>query len=185
VVGGDKKPLSEAVARYLFKLMAYKDEYEVARLYSDGAFEKTLAEKFTGDFELKFYLAPPILAKRDPVTGRPRKKTFGPRMMQAFGALAKLKFLRGTAFDVFGKTAERRAERAAIGQYRDTVNLLLTDLTKNNVGLASEIASVPEYIRGYGHVKERHVKEAKAREAELLKAYKSGRTRVPTPLAAE
>ncbi len=185
VVGGDKKPLSKAVARYLFKLMAYKDEYEVARLYSDGAFEKTLAEKFTGDFELKFYLAPPILARRDPVTGRPGKKVFGPRMMQAFGALAKLKFLRGTAFDIFGKTAERRAERAAIGQYRDTVNVLLENLTKNNVGLASEVASVPEFIRGYGHVKERHVKEARAKQAELLKAYVAGRTKVPAAMAAE
>ncbi len=185
ITGGDSKPLSKAVARYLFKLMAYKDEYEVARLYTDGSFEQALAKKFTGDFELKFYLAPPVMAKRDPITGQARKKSYGPWMMRAFGLLAKMKPLRGTFFDVFGKTAERRAERAAIGKYRDIVNSLLTDLTPHNVKLASEIASVPEYIRGYGHVKERHIAEAKVREEVLLKAYKSGRTRAPAQIAAE
>ncbi|HFC04861.1 MAG TPA: indolepyruvate ferredoxin oxidoreductase family protein, partial [Rhizobiales bacterium] len=185
VVGGDKKPLSRAVARYLFKLMAYKDEYEVARLFTDGIFEESLAKKFSGEYTLKFHLAPPIMAQRDPVTGHARKKQFGQGMTGVFKLLRKLKFLRGTAFDVFGRTAERRAERAAIVEYRDTINSLLTDLTPGNVKLASEIASVPENIRGFGHVKERHIKAAKAQQEILLKAYKSGRTRAPSAMAAE
>ncbi len=179
------KILSEAVARYLFKLMAYKDEYEVARLFTNGSFEKNLAKKFTGDFALKFYMAPPIFTKRDPVTGQARKQVYGPWMIKMFGLLAKMKGLRGTAFDVFGRTVERRAERAAIENYRVLINSLLTDLTPHNVILASEIASIPEYIRGFGHVKERHIAEAKVKEAELLKAYKAGRTRAPMPMAAE
>jgi len=177
--GSSKKPFSAAVARYLFKLMAYKDEYEVARLFTDGAFEASLNKKFTGDFTLKFYMAPPVFAKKDPISGEARKQVYGPWMMRLFGLLAKMKGLRGTAFDLFGKTKERRAERLAIQTYRDTINSLLETLTPHNIALASEIASIPEYIRGYGHVKERHIAEAKAKEGEFLKAYKAGRTRMP------
>ncbi len=108
--------LTEAVAKNLFKLMAYKDEYEVARLYTDGSFAKKLSDKFDGDFQLKFYLAPPIFAKRDK-SGRLMKKEYGGWMLGAFGWLAKLKFLRGTAFDPFGRTGERKTERTLVEDY--------------------------------------------------------------------
>ncbi len=183
--GSKQRVLSEAVAKYLFKLMAYKDEYEVGRLYSNGQFMDNVAEKFTGDYSLKFHLAPPIFAKIDLETGVPRKKQYGPRMMKMFGLLAKLKKLRGTMFDPFGHSQERKTERQLIVDYQNTVSSLLENLTKHNIGLASEVASVPEFIRGYGHVKVRHLEEAKAKEIELLSAFKAGRTRAPTAMAAE
>jgi indolepyruvate ferredoxin oxidoreductase len=176
--------LTEAVARYLFKLMAYKDEYEVARLYSNGAFDRALRKKFLGG-KLSFYLAPPLFAKIDPVTGVPRKMKFGSWMMGAFGMLARFKGLRGTAFDIFGYSHERKTERALIEAYRATIGDLLTSLNPQNIALAAEIAAIPELIRGYGHVKARHLKAAKAREAELLNAYRSGKAEPPQALAAE
>jgi indolepyruvate ferredoxin oxidoreductase len=176
--------LSRAVARYLFKLMAYKDEYEVARLYTDGTFAKELGKRFKGG-KLTFHLAPPVLAKPDPVTGVPRKMTFGPWMMPAFRLLAAAKFLRGTTFDPFGRSHERRTERALIGDYRAMLDELLKTLTADNAALATEIASIPEQIRGYGHVKERHLKLAKARESEMLSAFRSGKAKMPAALAAE
>jgi len=162
--------LTEAVARYYYKLMAYKDEYEVARLYTDGAFQQKIAGMFEGDIKLKFHLAPPLLAKHD-AQGRLIKQEFGPWMMKAFGVLAKFKGLRGTALDVFGYTAERKMERALIGEYRQTVASLLPKLTADNLAQAVAIASIPEDIRGYGHVKERHLKSAKQKEAALLAAF--------------
>ena len=159
--------LTTAVARYLFKLMAYKDEYEVARLYTDAAYAKALGNRFKGG-KLTFHLAPPILARRDPATGLPRKMTFGPWMMSAFKTLAKFKVLRGTPFDPFGRTSERKRERALIGEYRSIIERLLPKLTPENLAAAAEIASIPDQIRGYGYVKERHLAAAKAREAELL-----------------
>jgi indolepyruvate ferredoxin oxidoreductase len=162
--------LTEAVARYFFKLMAYKDEYEVARLYTGGEFKRRLQQQFEGDYTLRFHLAPPLLAKRD-AQGRLQKKEYGPWVFTAFRALAKLRFLRGTPLDVFGYTGERRTERALIGEYERTVAGLLDTLDGGNVGLAAEIASIPEHIRGYGHVKEAHLHKAKAREAELLKEW--------------
>jgi indolepyruvate ferredoxin oxidoreductase len=162
--------LAEAVARYYYKLMAYKDEYEVARLYTDGAFQKKIAGMFEGDITLKFHLAPPIMAKHD-ASGQLIKKEFGPWMMKAFGVLAKFKGLRGTALDVFGYTQERKTERALIGRYRETVLALLPRLTADNLVRAVAIASIPEDIRGYGHVKERHLKAAQQKEAELLAAF--------------
>ena len=183
-VKGSEK-LTAAVARYLFKLMAYKDEYEVARLYSDGSFAKSVAAKFKGDYEVRHHLAPPVLAKRDPETGHLQKQEYGPWMMQAFSVLAKLKGLRGTAFDPFGRTEERRMERQLITDYRDTLSVVVSGLKPANLDLAVEIASVPEGIRGYGHVKERHVAEAKTSEATLLDAYKAGKSRAPVFLAAE
>jgi indolepyruvate ferredoxin oxidoreductase len=159
--------LSEAVARYFYKLMAYKDEYEVARLYSDGAFQQKIAGMFDGDIKLKFHLAPPLLAKHDS-QGHLVKKEYGPWMMKAFGVLARFKGLRGTALDVFGYTEERKMERALIGEYRQTINSLLPKLTAENLPQAVAIASIPEDIRGYGHVKERHLKAAKQKEATLL-----------------
>jgi indolepyruvate ferredoxin oxidoreductase len=159
--------LSMAVATYLFKLMAYKDEYEVARLYTDGAFKAKVAGMFEGDYKLKFHLAPPLLAKHD-AHGHLIKQEFGPWMMRAFGMLAKLKFLRGGAFDIFGYTAERKEERSSIARYKETVASLLTKLSVDNLSAAVAIASIPEEIRGYGHVKERHLTAARAKEAQLL-----------------
>ncbi len=162
--------LTEAVARYAFKLMAYKDEYEVARLYTSGEFRRRLEQQFEGDFKLRFHLAPPILAKRN-AQGHLVKKAYGPWVFTAFKLMAKLKFLRGGAFDVFGRTEERRMERALIEQYFHTVEALLPKLDRGNVDLAAEIASIPEHIRGYGHVKEAHLEKAKARETELLREW--------------
>lgn len=169
-VGGPTLRLTEAVARYFYKLMAYKDEYEVARLYTDGAFKAKIGAMFEGDFQLKFHLAPPLLAKTD-AQGHLVKQEFGPWMMGAFGVLAKLKGLRGGAFDIFGYAAERRSERALIGAYRDSVSALLPKLTAANLAQAVAIASIPEDIRGYGHVKERHLAAAKAKQAALIAAF--------------
>jgi indolepyruvate ferredoxin oxidoreductase len=159
--------LSEAVARYLFKLMAYKDEYEVARLYTSGEFRRRLEQQFEGDYKLHFHLAPPLLAKKN-AKGELVKREYGPWVFTAFRLLAKLRGLRGSALDVFGYTAERRGERALIGDYEDTVASLLGKLDSGNVDLAAEIASIPEHIRGYGHVKHANLGKARAREAELL-----------------
>ena len=178
-----KDDLARAVARYLFKLMAYKDEYEVARLYAESDFLKDLGRRFKGG-RLTFHLAPPLLAPRDPHTGEARKRAYGPWMMTAFRVLAKLRVLRGTALDIFGYTAERRRERALPEDYRRTVESLLASLSPANHGVATEIASVPELIRGYGHVKERHLADAARREAELLASYRSGKPS-PKAIAAE
>lgn len=166
--------LTEAVARYYFKLMAYKDEYEVARLYTDGSFTKKLNDQFEGDFKLKFHLAPPIFAKKNPENGHLVKQEFGPWMMKAFGLLAKFKGLRGTPLDPFGKTEERKAERALITEYAETMTDIAAKLTKDNLALAVEIASVPEHIRGFGHVKEQHLKTAKAERESLLERFEKG-----------
>jgi indolepyruvate ferredoxin oxidoreductase len=151
--------------------MAYKDEYEVARLYSDGEFLKKLGSQFDGDYKLTFHLAPPLFADRDPETGQLKKREYGAWMMPLFGFLASLKRLRGTRFDVFGYTEERRMERRLIGEYEATVDTLLATLAQNNHALAVQIASVPETMRGFGHIKEKNVKAAKAREASLVAAY--------------
>jgi indolepyruvate ferredoxin oxidoreductase len=162
--------LTEAVARYLFKLMAYKDEYEVARLHADAAFKARIEGMFEGDYKIKYHLAPPLFAKRD-AQGHLVKQEFGPWMMKAFGMLAKLKFLRGGAFDIFGHTAERKTERALIGEYRKTVEALLPKLTAENLAKACAIAGIPEDIRGFGHVKEKSLKAAKEKEAALLRSF--------------
>jgi len=160
--------LALAVARNLFKLMAYKDEYEVARLYTEGSFFDKLHRQFEGNFKLQFHLTPPLLASRDPVTGESRKRAFGPWMMVAFKLLARLRRLRGTPLDVFGRTQERRMERALIADYEAVVRELATVLCPDNHALAVELASLPEQIRGFGHIKMRNVEKAKAREADLL-----------------
>ena len=173
-VVGAAKPLrlTEAVGKYLFKLMAYKDEYEVARLHTDPAFAAKIAGLFEGDYKIKFHLAPPLLAKKD-AKGHLIKQEFGPWMMSAFKVLAKFKGLRGSALDVFGYTAERKSERALIISYRQTVSALLSKLTAANLPTAIAIASIPEDIRGYGHVKERHLIAAKLKEASLLEAFEA------------
>ncbi|TFW25020.1 indolepyruvate ferredoxin oxidoreductase family protein [Massilia arenosa] len=167
---GQGTRLTEAVARYFYKLMAYKDEYEVARLYTSGAFGEKIAGMFEQGYTLKFHLAPPLLAKKNK-DGHLQKKEYGPWVMTAFRVLAKLKGLRGTPLDVFGYTEERRMERALIKQYRATVAGLLPWLTAENLGTAVAIASIPEEIRGYGHIKERHLATAKRKEAGLVAAF--------------
>jgi indolepyruvate ferredoxin oxidoreductase len=169
--------LTEAVARYLFKLMAYKDEYEVARLHADPAFHARLAAQFDGDIKLQFHLAPPLLAKKNE-RGELQKRPYGPWMLGAFGLLAKLRCLRGTAFDPFGRSAERREERALIDEYRATIEELLAGLTAANLAQATEIARLPEEIRGYGHVKARHLAAVRPRWAALRAAWREGAQRV-------
>ena len=154
--------LSEAVARYLFKLMAYKDEYEVARLHTDTAFTDKIAAMFEGDYKLVHHLAPPVIAKKND-RGESMKQPFGPWMRRAFGVLAKLKGLRGTAFDPFGRSEERKTERALIAEYRASIDELLGGLSVERLALAVEIARIPEDIRGYGHVKARHLEAAQAK----------------------
>jgi indolepyruvate ferredoxin oxidoreductase len=176
----ERRDLTTAVARYAFKLMAYKDEYEVARLYTDGSFHKALAAQFGAWNRLEFHLAPPGLAERDPASGHLKKRSFGPWMMTAFRLLAKLRFLRGTAFDPFGRTAERRMERRLVEDYAALLRELTGKLTAENHALAVELASIPEQIRGFGHVKEAHLQRAKTREAELLARF---RAPAPAPLA--
>jgi indolepyruvate ferredoxin oxidoreductase len=175
-----KSGFAETVARYAHKLMAIKDEYEVARLFTDGSFRRALDAQFEDWRSLEFHLAPPLAAARDPETGRLKKRRFGPWMMKAFGVLARLKGLRGGPLDVFGRTAERRTERALRDDFLALVEELSAKLTPANHALAVEIAAVPEHIRGYGHVRDAHLAKAKAREAELLKRF---RAPSPTPLA--
>jgi len=165
--------LTEAVARHLYKLMAYKDEYEVARLHTDPSFHAGLAAQFEGDIALSYHLAPPLLAKKNE-KGELIKQPFGPWMLTAFRLLARLKGLRGTALDPFGRTEERRAERALIGEYRACIDELLATLNAANVAQAAEIARIPEEIRGYGHVKERHLKAAHVRWDQLMTAWRTG-----------
>jgi indolepyruvate ferredoxin oxidoreductase len=174
--------LTEAVAQNLFKLMAYKDEYEVARLYSGEPFRAALAQQFDGDLKLKFHLAPPLLAKRNPDSGELVKREYGPWVMTTFKLLAKMKGLRGGAWDIFGRTEERRAERAAIPAYRTVMEELLAGLTPDNHALAREIANIPAQIRGFGHIKERSQKAAAAEQAQLLEVWRNPQSQ---PTAAE
>ncbi|UCF24619.1 MAG: 2-oxoacid:acceptor oxidoreductase family protein, partial [Ralstonia sp.] len=172
VVGaGQALALTEAVARNLSKLMAYKDEYEVARLYTDPAFLDKLRAQFEGepgrDYQLNFWLAPPMTAKRDE-KGHLVKQRFGPNTMRIFKLLAKLKGLRGTALDVFGKTEERRTERALIGEYRTLVDELVKGLSAQKLAQAVELARLPEDIRGFGHVKDANLAAARIRWNKLL-----------------
>jgi indolepyruvate ferredoxin oxidoreductase len=160
VTAGDA--LTRAVAKYFFKLMAYKDEYEVARLYTDGTFQKTIENAFEGDFTLKYNLAPPLFAKRD-AQGRLIKAEYRAWMGVAFKVLARLRFLRGTALDVFGKTEERRMERKLIDDYERSLTALSSTLTAGNLPAAIELANLPEHIRGFGHVKLANVEQARRR----------------------
>jgi indolepyruvate ferredoxin oxidoreductase len=169
--------LSETVARYLFKLMAYKDEYEVARLYTDTAFVERVKSSFDGDnLRLEFHLAPPLLTRRDKVTGEPKKMSFGPWLLGAFRVLAKFKVLRGTPLDPFGYTAERRTERRLIAEYEKLLAEIAEHLTPNNHHLAVELAALPEKIRGFGPVKQRHIAAAQAEEAALREQFGAGST---------
>ena len=170
--------LAEAVARYLFKLMAYKDEYEVARLHAEHTWEQVRNEVGGESLRLRFHLAPPLLAPKDPRTGELRKFAFGPWILPVFRLLAKLKFLRGTPFDPFGRTEERRTERKLIAEYEQLLEEILDRLNPVNHRLAVALAAIPDKIRGFGHVKMRHLEAAKAEEAALLDQFRSG----PAPL---
>ncbi|MEN2991797.1 indolepyruvate ferredoxin oxidoreductase family protein [Tistrella sp. BH-R2-4] len=171
--GGDLR-LTRTVARYLYKLMAYKDEYEVARLYTDGSFARALKADLQGGRRITLHLAPPILARPDPVTGRPKKMTFGPWMLGAMRVLAAMKRLRGTAFDPFGRTAERRKERQLIEDYIARIDSLLPRLTPATRDTIRDIAAVPERIRGYGHVKDSNLRTAEIEEKRLLARLDAG-----------
>ncbi|MFZ2737291.1 MAG: indolepyruvate ferredoxin oxidoreductase family protein [Burkholderiaceae bacterium] len=158
-LGTAKTSLSEAVARNLFKLMAYKDEYEVARLHSDHGFQAKIQEMFEGDFKLNYHLAPPLISRRND-KGELQKRQFGPAMLLGFKLLARLKGLRGGMLDIFGQTEERREERALIEQYRASLEEVLQTLNLANLSQALVIAQIPEQIKGFGHVKARHLLKA-------------------------
>ena len=175
----DKAPgqctLSEAVARYLFKLMAYKDEYEVARLYTDTGFVERVKGSFAGDnLRFEFHLAPPILAKNDPVTGEPKKMSFGPWILKAFAVLKTFKFLRGTPLDPFGYTAERKTERRLLKDYEVLLAEIIDRLNPDNHGAAVALASIPEKIRGFGPIKQRNIAASKAEEVALYEHFRAG-----------
>ena len=166
--------LALAVARYAFKVMAYKDEYEVARLYTDGAFAKALLDAFDGDLKVTFHLAPPILGRKDARTGLPVKTAFGPWMRRAFVLLAACKRLRGGPLDVFGYNEERRGERRLIEDYFDLVGELTATLDANNHALAVTLASLPEKVRGFGYVKARSLAAVKEDWAKGVEAWRGG-----------
>ncbi len=167
---GDHR-LSEAVARNYAKLMAYKDEYEIARLYTNGDFARALKRQFSGRLKVKIHLSPPIISRLDPATGRPKKRAFGRWILGLFHILAATRWLRGTPFDPFGYSAERKAERQLIADYRARVDWLLKGLRAENYDLAVEIANVPDTIRGFGPVKMENIEKAKAHEADLVARY--------------
>jgi indolepyruvate ferredoxin oxidoreductase len=154
----------------------------VARLYTDGTFAKRVAEQFEGDFKLRFHLAPPLVAPRDPTTGHLQKRRYGGGMMAAFKLLAKLRFLRGTPFDLFGYTAERRGERKLVADYEALMDEIAAKLSPANHAAAVDLARIPERIRGYGHVKEANLAAAKRDETQLLAAF---RNPAPARVAAE
>ena len=180
----EEPTLTEAVARNLFKLMAYKDEYEVARLYSNGVFRKKLAEQFEGDYTLQFHLAPPLLARIDPVSGRARKKNFPGWILRVFPLLARLKFLRGSRLDVFGYSTERKCERSLIADYRSTIEELLPRLSQTNYELSVRIAALPDKIRGFGPIKANSIATVRAETAKLMVQWRS-RKASPEPEVKE
>lgn len=163
--------LTQAIARYLFKLMAYKDEYEVARLHTDHGFLEKLHGQFEPGFQITHYLAPPLLSKHN-AQGEAIKQRFGGWIRPLFGVLRHLKILRGTWLDPFGYSLERRTERALIAEYKLRIEALLTKLNLENIDIAVQIASVPEQIRGYGHVKAKHLAEAKNKNTVLMEQWK-------------
>jgi indolepyruvate ferredoxin oxidoreductase len=162
--------LALAVARNFAKLLAYKDEYEVGRLYARPEFIKAIREQFDGDYQMRVNLAPPLFAKRDPVTGHLAKREYGPWMLKAMQLLGRLKFLRGTPFDVFGYTAERKMERQLAADYERTLSRALESLNAATLPHIVALANVPDMIKGFGHIKEANVERAKKRELELWEA---------------
>ena len=166
--GGYGEALPRAVAINYAKLLAYKDEYEVARLFTDGKFEQQLREQFEGDFKFSFNLAPPILGGGKDAQGRPKKRAFGAWMLPVFRVLAKLRFLRGTALDIFANSPDRKLERELIVSYEKDAAAALASLSPATIDTAVELLSLPDRIRGYGPVKEKAAKEAQARHTQLI-----------------
>ena len=166
----DADGFTRAIAQGLYKLMAYKDEYEVARLFTHPEFRAKLNAQFEGKFSLRFNLAPPGIARKDKLTGVPKKVTFGAWMLPVYGLLVKLKFLRGTALDIFGKTAERRMERLLIAEYEQLIHTMCADLSRENLAISRELAALPQEIRGYGHIKLASIEQAAERQRVLLTA---------------
>ena len=183
--GGGDGAFADAVARGYFKLLSYKDEYEVARLMTGEAFAKELASEFEGGFKINYHMAPPLLHAELDAWGRPRKRVFGPWLKSAMKVLARFKRLRGTPFDVFGYTAERRMERELIGWYEDVIERLLQQLDAANVDQAAEIAGLVMKIRGFGPVKEQAVRRVKAEVEAALEDFEAGGDCAPLPVAAE
>ncbi|ETR75526.1 MFS transporter [Afipia sp. P52-10] len=177
--------IPRAAALGYAKLLAYKDEYEVARLYTDGSFEAQLRDQFEGDVKLSYHLAPPLLPGADDGAGRPRKRTFGPSMTTGFRILAKLKGLRGTPLDIFGYGKDRRIERRLIKDYEDDVGAVLDNLSVRTAQIALALLSLPEDIRGYGPVKEKAVAQAKIKRDELRKELANPPPLVAPSIAAE
>ena len=180
LIASTELPLTAAVARYAYKVMAYKDEYEVARLYSNGQFQERLAQVFEGDYKLKFQLAPPVFSKKNN-KGELIKKEYGSWMMSAFSVLARFKGLRGTAFDVFGRTAERKMERSLIADYTALVEKIAESLNAGNHGVALKLASLPEGVRGFGHVKEKHFEQMNTQWQSLLEQFEEA-SNAPLPV---
>ncbi|WP_349365691.1 MAG: indolepyruvate ferredoxin oxidoreductase family protein [Nitratireductor rhodophyticola] len=176
--------VTEAAARNLFKLMAIKDEYEVARLYTDGSFKRQLNAEFESYDRLEFHLAPPVLGRRD-AAGHPRKSSFGPWMMSAFRLLARMRGLRGTAFDLFGRTEERRMERRLLSEYEGDLDRIEALLSPERADAAAALASVPALIRGYGHIKEANAAKAVQERARLVRRLEDGDRAGPVLKAAE
>src|SRR5262249_39283742 len=168
--GGERGGVAGWAASGYFRLLAVKDEYEVARLYSDGEFVRALQRQFSGNFKVRYHLAPPLLARPDPRTGRIRKRSYGAWAGRLFHLLARMRGLRGTWLDPFGYTSERRMERGLIVEYEATIAQLLDTLAHGDgdYQVAAEIAALPEQIRGYGHVKAANAVRAKTRETQLM-----------------
>jgi indolepyruvate ferredoxin oxidoreductase len=173
--------LAVTVAQNFYKLMAYKDEYEVARLHSDPAFHAKLKAAFEDGATLRYNLAPPLFSKRDPETGHLNKREFGPWVSRVFTVLARLRGLRGTPFDIFGYTAERRMERHLIDHYEAQMREVAERLSPTNHKVAIELAELPAQIRGYGHVKEANVEKVRTLESLLVERFRSA----GLPLAPE
>ncbi|HNQ76597.1 MAG TPA: indolepyruvate ferredoxin oxidoreductase family protein, partial [Pseudothauera hydrothermalis] len=164
--------LTEAVARGYHKLLAYKDEYEVARLYTQTDFLARIEEQFEGDYKLVFHLAPPLLADKDAATGELKKKAYGPWMLKAMRVLARLRGLRGSFFDPFARSHDRKLDRELIADYERVVEEIISGLERSNLETAVELANIPDRIRGFGHVRERYLAAARKRQAELLDAFR-------------
>jgi indolepyruvate ferredoxin oxidoreductase len=171
VTGDSAFSLTKTIARNLYKLMAYKDEYEVARLYASEIFSKQLRENFSGKFTLQFHMAPPLLSLFSKRSVRPRKYALPGWILPVFSGLAKLKFLRATPFDIFGYTSERKVERELIEHYVQTAEHMLENIGAENLPIAVEIAALPQMIRGFGEVKMRNIEAAAAKEIDLLQRF--------------
>ena len=163
------------MARGYHKLLAYKDEYEVARLYTDSDFLKRVEEQFEGDYKLVFHLAPPTLADKDPQTGELKKKEYGPWMLKAMRVLAKFRHLRGSMLDPFARSHDRKLDRELIADYERIVEEIIVNLDLANHEAAIELASIPDQIRGFGHVRERYLASARPRQAALLEDFRHRR----------